>query len=134
MSDPRLYLTANGTSLKVVGGEPLMDNGLENLALISLFTSPGWCGNKFLIAPIGSDFEAACNQPITRQALNNIRNAAERAMVSSAFGKVTVAVSNPNGYSLAVSILIEPPGGRPASFLLTRNGQNWQYQALMGVA
>jgi hypothetical protein len=129
MGDPRLTLTANGSSLHFISGQPCMDDGLENLALISLFTSPGWCGNELLKTPIGSDFEMACNQPITRQALNQIQNAAERALKHEAFGRVTVTVLNPAGHRLEITARIEPPGKNPQEIRLTRNGQNWQHQA-----
>jgi phage gp46-like protein len=126
MSDPRLIMTSNGTRLQFVGGQPLMDDGLENLALISLFTSPGWCGNRLLKMPIGSDFERTCNQPITRQSLNSIRNAAERALNTPVFGQVTVTVANPVGHRLEITARIER-GGR--ELRLTRNGQNWEFQS-----
>lgn len=129
--DPRLILGPDGAYLQFVGGQPLMDAGLENLALISLFTAPGWCGNTFmnLNSQIGSDFEAACDQPITRAALNQIRNAAERALKHSAFGQVDVTVTNPDGYRLSIQIRITPPGSNPQEILLQKNGGNWKYQA-----
>lgn len=128
--DPRLILTANGSSLQFTGGQPIMDTGLENLALISLFTGPGWVGNQLLVTGIGSDFEAACNQPITRQALNDIRDAAKRALNDQAFGDVQVSVSNPVGHRLEINIRIAPPGENPQAIQLNRNGENWTFQAL----
>lgn len=106
-----------------------MDAGLENLVLISLFTNEGWCGNGFMKSATGSDFEEACNQPITRQALLRIKSAAERALVDSALGRVTVTVTNPQGYRLNVRVLIEPPASSPQELTLTRNGTNWISQA-----
>jgi phage gp46-like protein len=123
-------MTPSGTRLQFTGGQPLMDRGLENLALISLFTSPGWAGNLLVKSDIGSDFEAVCNQPITRRSLNDIRNSAERALKSPAFGRVTVTVTNPTGYRLNVIIRIEPPGDNPQAIQLTRNGENWTFQAM----
>lgn len=120
MSDPRMILTADGSTLQFTGGQPLLDNGLENAALISLFTSPGWCGNGFIKTAIGSDFEQACNQPITRKALNDIRNAAERAIPGA-----SAVVSNPSSSNLHITITL--PYGRALS--LTRRGGNWSYQA-----
>jgi hypothetical protein len=120
MSDPKLILTVNGSYLQFQGGQPLMDNGLENAALLALFTSTGWCGNGMLKAPMGSDFEAACNQPLNRKALNDIRNAAERAIPGA-----TVDVTNPNGNTLRVTVAV--PYGR--ALTLTRESGNWIYQA-----
>jgi len=126
MADPRMILTSNGSRLQFINGQPLIDDGLENLALISLFTSPGWCGNKFLSVKIGSDFEAECNKPITRSQLNRIRTAAERALKCDAFGRVTVTVRNPVGHRLEVVALLEQTG---RELVLTRIGQSWQFQA-----
>ena len=128
--DPRLILSANGSRLQFVGGQPLMDRGLENLALISLFTAPGWAGNLLLDSPIGSKFEEATNQPITLQSLNDIRDAAEKALSDEAFGDVTVEVRNPAGHRLDVYILIKPPGSNPQQLRLTRHSENWSFQAI----
>ena len=46
--DPKLILTQNGATLQYLGGQPVLDRGVENQATIALFTAPGWCGNKFL--------------------------------------------------------------------------------------
>lgn len=128
MSDPRLILTPDGSSLHFIGGQPLMDAGLENLVLISLFTNEGWCGNAFMKSSIGSGFEAACNQPLTRQALNDIRNAAQSALQDPALGAVAVTVSNPTGHQLRVRIVIQPPASNPQELTLVRNGANWTSQ------
>lgn len=120
MADPRIILGPDGARLQFTGGQPLLDHGLENLVLISLFTTPGWVGNRFLNTAVGSDFEEACNQPITRQSLNLIRQAAERALALTVLGKVTVAVTNPSGYQINVQI---------GSVCLTRNNGNWSFQA-----
>lgn len=120
--DPRLILGPDGSRLQFTGGQPLMDGGLENQVLIALFTSPGWCGNALLDYPVGSDFEIACNQPITRSVLNTIRNAAERALASPKFGQPQVTVRNPVGRRLEVSIILEPN----ASLLLVKDGQQWR--------
>ena len=126
--DPRLIMGPDGTRLQFVAGQPLLDGGLENLALISLFTKRGWCGNGFMKAPIGSDFEDACDQPITRQALNQIRMAAEGAMTDPAFGAVTATVVNPTEQRVQVTLLIKPPAGSARSLTLTTNGHNWLLQ------
>jgi hypothetical protein len=131
--DPRLFLTADGARLQFTGGQPVLDRGLENLALISLFTRPGWCGNDLFDDPnqrIGSDFEEATNQPITLAALNDIRDAAEKAMDNPAFGRVTVDVQNPHSYRLNIVIRVEPPGQDIKLLLITKNGLNWTAQAL----
>ena len=131
--DPLLILDVNGSRLQFTGGQPLMDQGLENLAMLSLFTSPGWPGNDLITDPeqkVGSNFELSTHQPITMQSLNDIRNEAVKALTDPAFGSVTVEVTNPNGYRINVKILIEPPGSDIRTLLLTKNGLNWQAQAI----
>lgn len=130
--DPRLFLDENGSRLIFTGGQPAMDTGLENLALIALFTTPGWAGNDLFNDPnqqIGSDFLTLSRQPITLASLNDIRDAAGKALDSDAFGKVTVDVLNPTGHRIDVSILIEPPGADIQTLLISKNGLNWQAQA-----
>ena len=124
--DPKLILTADGSTLQFTGGRPLMDRGLENLALISLFTGPGWVGNSLMKTPIGSDFEQEANKPITRRSINAVREAAVRALDSRLFGTVTVTVTNPTGHRLNVSILIERTG---TALQLSKESDVWTYQA-----
>ena len=109
-----------------------MDQGIENLAIIALFTRPGWAGNVFFTdtnQKIGSDFVDAANQPITLQSLTDVEQAVVRALDSPAFGRVTATAVNPVSDRIDVRILIEPPGQDSATIILTRNGLNWQAQA-----
>lgn len=129
--DPRLILTVEGSKLNFVGGQPTMDQGLENMVLISLFTSPGWPGNVLFDNPnerIGSDFEQSAMAAINLDTLNRIRNAAERALSNPVFGEVTVEVTNPTSNRIDVYILIKPPGADISALLLQRNGLNWVAQ------
>lgn len=131
--DPYLTLGPNGATLTYIGGQPVMDQGLENLAMIALFTKPGWAGNTFFADPnqhIGSDFVEAANQPITLQSLTDVEQAAVRALQSPAFGRVTAVAANPASENLIVKIRNEPPGQDSQTIILTRNGLNWQAQAL----
>ena len=131
--DPRLFLDSDGSFLKFTGGQPVMDKGLENLVLISLFTRPGWPGNVLFQdenQKIGSDFEELANQSITLQMINNLRNAAERALVNPALGNVTVDISNPSGYRLDIKITVQPPGQDIQTLIISKHGLNWISQAL----
>jgi len=126
--DPRLLLTPNGADHDWEGGQPVMDRGLENQALISLFTRPGWCGNLFLPPGqrIGSDFEETCEGPITLQALAaDIPQSAERALKSPLIPEVTVEVSNPTAWNLAIAISL----GSGQTLTLDRRGMLWSNQA-----
>ena len=131
--DPRLFIDENGSDIVFIGGQPILDAGLENLALISLLTTEGWAGNVLARTDdeqIGSAFIEAANEPITSTSLNNVRDAATKALDNPAFGDINVDVTNPAGYITAVSILIKSPGADVNELLLTRHGLNWQFQAV----
>ena len=80
--DPKIYITADGADLRYSGGQPVMESGLENHALISLFTREGWAGNIFLAAnrKVGSDFEKTAIGTISLSKLADVENSAERAL------------------------------------------------------
>ena len=131
--DPYLTLGPDGSTLHFTGGQPVMDQGLENQAIISLFTDEGWAGNAFIADPdkkAGSDFLAATRKPITLSQLTEIEQAAVRALKSPAFGRVTATATNPVSNALRVEILIQAPGQDSRTIILTRSGLNWQAQAL----
>jgi len=124
--DPKLYFTDNGADLRYEGGQPVMEQGLENQALISLFTRQGWCGNVFLSPEnrAGSDYEETCAGSITRTKLADIEDAAVRAMTSKAFPQVDAQARNPKSDHLRVEITVK--GGGVLS--LSREGALWQNQ------
>jgi len=125
--DPRLTLTPAGADLDFRGGQPIMDAGLENQILISLFTGEGWCGNVFLPpeSRIGSDFEATARGTLTLAALADIANAAERALASDYFPDLKVEVRNTVANHLDITITLGP--GKVLT--LNRKGLKWQAQA-----
>ncbi len=129
--DPRLVLTENGSKIVYKGGQTVMDQGVENLALISLFTRQGWAGNVLFKDPlqkIGSDFVDAGLEPVTLRSLNNVRDAAVKALDHPLFGKVDVMVSNPTSYQTKVDIILKPPGEDIKTLTLVKNGLNWIVQ------
>jgi len=131
--DPRLVLTENGSKIVYKGGQPIMDQGIENLALISLFTRRGWVGNVLMKDPlqkIGSDFVDAGLEPITLKSLNNTRDAAIKALTHPLFGTVDVEVTNPTSYQRRVEIKLQPPSGGIITLVLIKNGMNWIAQGL----
>jgi phage gp46-like protein len=134
--DPYIFMSSEAGDI-FKGGQPVMDQGLENAVLISLFTREGWHGNALIDNPkqrIGSKFEQAANQPITRSSINQTRNAADRALAwmidTRIVSKVTVRVTNPTGQRIDTEITLEPPGQDVLKLLLTRNASNWIYQKL----
>lgn len=131
--DPKMILTEDGADLSISGGQPVMDQGLENLAMISLFTQKGWPANFLIDNPDerhGSDFEVTAKRPITLSTLNDTRQAAENALKNPALGKMDISVSNPNSNFLQVAITIHPPGKDSETLLLAKNGVNWINQKL----
>jgi phage gp46-like protein len=135
--DPKLVLDEHGADLIFRGGQPVMDQGLENAALISLHTREGWCGNALTRKPeqrIGSRYELALEQPITLTALNAVRNAALAALQwmidVKVASRVDVAVSNPQGAALRTLAVIVPPSRDPLILLQSKNGINWISQKL----
>ncbi len=130
--DPKLVLTEQGSKLVFKGGQPVMDQGLENLALISLFTSKGWAGNILFAnndEKIGSDFEEIARQPITRSMLIDLEQEAKNALKNPAFGEIMVIITNPTSHIISVIITIEPPGQDVQQLILTKSGANWLSQA-----
>lgn len=129
--DPRLFLDENGSYLLFNGGQPIMDKGLENLALISLFTLPGWFGNALfddVNQHIGSNFMPSTEQPITLSTLNVIADASKKALNDEAFGEIDATVTNPESYRLEVVNTIHPPGKDIDELIITKNGLNWVFQ------
>ncbi len=124
--DPRLLFGPAGWTLDYEGGQPVMDQGLENQALLSLLTRPGWCGNVFLpkADQIGSDFREVASNPVTLQGLADVQNAAERALGSGLFPRVKVEVTNPQSWDVRVVITL----GR-GTLTLDRRGMLWSAQA-----
>jgi hypothetical protein len=129
--DPYITLTPNGAELTFLGGQPVMDQGLENQATISLFTRQGWPGNFLLVdnQKVGSDFEVTSEKPITLNSLALLERSGENALRDDIFGNVRAVAINPKSYQHDVTITIEPPGSDPDTILLTKNGQNWINQA-----
>lgn len=129
--DPAISLTPEGATLTFKGGQPVMDQGLENQALISLFTASDWPGN-FLLGPdqqIGSDFEEIIQGPITLSSLAELEKTAIEALDAPIFGEVQVTATNPVSWQIIVNAIIKPPTGNKQSLLLINNGQNWINQA-----
>ena len=127
--DPKIYIDADGADLTFRGGQPDMDIGVENKVLIGLFTRQGWVGNDLFDQQeehIGADFEAAAEQPVTLSALNDIRDAALKALADRSYGDVDVSVENPTGTTLQVTISL--PGGQLTRLMISDNGIVWNNQ------
>jgi hypothetical protein len=126
--DPKIILTENGAKMKFVGGQPVMDRGLENFALISLLTKEDWAGNFFIRVEadkVGADFEETALETRTLSGLSRIENSGQRALIHPLFESVDVEVLNPQSDFIDVSVLLKPPNQDQQKFKLTKNSANW---------
>lgn len=131
--DPRIFLSEDGSRLYYRGGQPVMDQGLENSAFIDLFGGKDWAGNIFFDdneEKLTSEFLEVVSGPITLGYLRDVEQSAELALSGSIYGNVTATATNPSSLITQINILIEPPGENPFNLVLTKDGINWQFQKL----
>lgn len=140
--DPKLILGPNGSTLRYKGGQPVMDQGIENAMMIPLFTKrkgkssnqKGWWMNLLWSNPInhsGSDYvDTNINQPITLNGLANREKAAGKALTNPVFGKVTSEVTNPEANRTNNEITVGSPGKDVTFLAVSENAENWRAQAL----
>jgi len=133
--DPAIKLTPSGATMDFNGGQPVMDQGLENYQIISLFTKKGWWGNilfENVNQKIGSDFEEI-RTIIDIQTINDYTDAARTALKSmkdSGLAKsIDINVTNPSNDFIKISILTTPPSKDITELLFIKNGLNWIQQA-----
>jgi hypothetical protein len=133
--DPAVFIDENGAYMKFKGGQPVMDQGLENPVKISHFTKQGWWGNVLVTEEskkIGSDYEEVAAQPITVDSPSALEEASAKAMdwmIKTGLAKFETSVTNTNDARLDTKIIIETPGKVLQEFLLTKNGLFWKAQA-----
>ena len=134
--DPRITIDEDGADLEFIGGQPIMDAGLENAVLISLFTQE-WFGNTFFDDPdqrLGGNFLKSFEQPLSISTVEAIRKAAlsdlKWMLTSRLASEINVVVTNPESKKIAVVILIKPQGKDLQALLLEKNGVNWVNQIL----
>lgn len=134
--DPKIYIREDGADLNFIDGQPVMDSGLVNSTLISLFTraknerGKPWFGNTLLPEEnrIGSDFEAEGIKTITRQTLNDLEDAGIRALQwqldNGYISDLEVIVNNPEGFGRSVKIVQYQPDGNSSEiqFWIDQNG------------
>lgn len=133
--DPAIKITENGATLKFIDGQPVMDRGLENAVLISLFTKPDWWGNILESDPnkkIGSKFERE-RTIVDVDTLNDVFDDATQALKplkdSGLVESFDINVSNPYTNHIYVTIKIKPPARNEIELLFIKNGVNWISQA-----
>ena len=134
--DPKITLTNSGASMTFKGGQPVMDQGLENAVVISLFTKPGFWGNDLIreeSQKIGSDYQQQ-RTIIDVQTINDVRDAAKNALKwmkgTEVASKIEIQVINPYNDQIQTAIRILPPGQDANELLFFKNGINWVNQAV----
>lgn len=133
--DPKITVGEDGAEMTFIGGQPVMDQGLENPVILSLFTEPGWVGNALASSDaekLGSIYEETCRQPVTLSSLNSSANAAKAAlrwMISGGIAsKITAVSRNPSGHIRETKVTVTPPGGYPHDLTFAQAGPNWLQQ------
>lgn len=130
--EPRLIMSANGTTIEIHGGQPVMDAGIENAVQISLFTDPGWFGNLYLDPEyrVGdSTFGQVCEGTLTKTTFVQAENEAKRALkwlVSDGLASEIVAsVANRQGIGVDSEVTIVRPSGDEETISHRKYGPNW---------
>ena len=130
--DPALFLTADGADFLYVAGQPVMDQGVQNQALIAVLTSDvdpvsgfEWCGNKLLpdAQKIGSPTVSLVRGSQTLKTLHLIENADTIALSDPVFGAVQAVATNP--VADYIELVITAGAG---SFTIVGNSAYWQAQ------
>jgi hypothetical protein len=126
--DPKMYLTEDGADISISGGsnQPVMETGRANVALISLFTGRGWCGNAFIREKknkINSGYVTALKNPLTVKALAVIRDEADKALSNAGLLVTDIEVYNPQGHQVNVVAKIKDSTGQEQT-LITVYGRN----------
>jgi phage gp46-like protein len=135
--DIAVKITEDGAKMKFINGQPVMDQGLENAVLISLFTKKGYWGNSLITEEskkIGSDVEITALEPIVSiQSVNNMTDVIDKALSWMTDTKLSqdndIIVTNPSSNNLRATIKITPPGRDSQTLLFLKNGLNWIGQA-----
>jgi len=129
--DPAIKITSDGASMTFIGGQPVMDQGLNNAVLISLFTKPGWWGNTLFrkdTEKIGSEYQKT-RTIIDVSTITDVEQSANDALQwmnnLSLVSNIDITAINPYGDQIVTSINIFPPGQDSQEFVFTQNGLAW---------
>ena len=130
--DPKLYPTGDGLDIDVTGGQPDMDEGLENAIALSLFGGAEWWGNAVSAddEKITGRLEEIMARSLTTRTMQDAEEAVNTALAwmtsSGVAKKITASASIPAVGWLALAITIEQPD-RTSTI---RFNINWQTMAV----
>jgi len=127
--DPRIIYSSGNVDLSIIGGQPEMDEGLENSVTSSLFFDSDWWGNAPSIVdesgPVGSKFIELTTKNLTnktRQDAEAIGNNALAWMVANGIAEsATVEASIPAIGMLGITVTIV----QPSRTITIRYQLNW---------
>lgn len=130
--EPRVVLDAGGADIEINGGQPVMDAGVENAALISLLTDPGWFGNTFLEAEyrVGdSTLTEVLGGALTKTTFSRAEGEAKRALQwmldEGIASEIRASFANRAGTGVDADVTIVRPNGDERAVSLRRYGPNW---------
>lgn len=134
--DVAVKITPNGAEMLIIGGQPVMDQGFHNAALISAATEPGWWGNVLETDParkIGSEYLQELKKPIVDiESVENLQNALKidfQWMIDKNIAQqIEPVVTNPQSNTVFAQIKVSPQGQDMDEILLLTNGANWEAQ------
>jgi phage gp46-like protein len=133
--EPKMIMTPDGVDWEIRGGQPVMDAGLENWAMIGLFTVPGWWGNYILDSEyqIGDcDFDTITREPLTMTSMMNADKEARRGLESLVQKKVAseiiADISARSGFGIDFRAEVRGPASTLANLMLQKYGLNWVRQ------
>lgn len=133
--DPAITITEEGASMTFKGGQPVMDQGLENAVILSLYTKKGYWGNTLLrkeSQKIGSDF-SEIRTVVNIDTINDYTDDATGALrwmkTENIASKIDISITNPYNDQIYSDIKITPPGQDTQELLFFKNGINWINQA-----
>jgi len=135
--DPKIYIDENGADFNYPGNvcQPEMEQGVENVAIISLFTDEAWAGNFYLKKKnkkIGSSYYKDSLRPITLSNIERLSKSTITALNDPIFKNVDSEITAISSGQLKNIITVEPPGQNLSEIILTKNGTNWILQAEKG--
>lgn len=133
--DLLLSNTGDGITVTFKGGQPVLDSGIINSVILSLFFK-SWFMNAIIedtLEHVGSEFTTyIINNAISVSTLNTARNIALKSLSwlisENIASEVDVRLRNPNGSVIQVLVLIKPPGKTVIAILATKYGLNWKIQ------
>lgn len=128
--DPKITQVGNDPTydLSISGGQPVMDEGLENAVYLSLFSGPSWWGN-ILAADASERYESKLESLYRRTLTNQTRLDAEKYAADAlawmtaerTADKITVTAVILAVNVLGLHIKIDQPSGATE----LRYGINW---------